>query len=89
MPGDALAAANVQLLEQAGVDYIVSTGGAAGIFSCATDAGMETFLGRWASSNLIGVDFDIEAGQSQSQSSRTSSPASRPPTRATPRSASA
>jgi chitinase len=64
--GDALATANVSLLTQAGMNYIISTGGAAGSFTCGTDAGMSTFIGRWASNNLIGVDFDIEAGQSQS-----------------------
>ena len=63
--GDAMATANVSLLTQAKVKYIVSAGGAAGSFTCGTDAGMATFLGRWASANLIGVDFDIEAGQSQ------------------------
>jgi hypothetical protein len=63
--GDAIATANVSLLSGAGVDYIVSTGGADGSFTCGTDAGMETFIGRWASPHLIGIDFDIEAGQSQ------------------------
>jgi hypothetical protein len=63
--GAAMATANVSLLTQANVKYILSTGGAAGSFTCATDAGMATFINRWASANLIGVDFDIEAGQSQ------------------------
>jgi hypothetical protein len=66
VPGAAMASANVPLLTQAGVKYIVSTGGAAGSFTCGSDAGMATFLDRWASAGLIGVDFDIEAGQSQS-----------------------
>jgi chitinase len=64
--GDAMATANVSLLTGANLRYIVSTGGAAGSFTCGSDAGMATFLGRWASSGLIGVDFDIEAGQSTS-----------------------
>ena len=63
--GAAMATANVSLLMQANVKYILSTGGAAGSFTCASDAGMATFIDRWASANLIGVDFDIEAGQSQ------------------------
>jgi len=62
--GAAMASANVSLLSGAGVSYILSTGGAAGSFTCGSDAGFDTFIGRWASSNLIGVDFDIEAGQS-------------------------
>ena len=64
--GDAMATANASMLAQAGVKYILSTGGAAGSFTCGSDAGMTTFIGRWASAGLVGVDFDIEAGQSQS-----------------------
>ena len=63
--GDTMATANVSLLTGAGASYIVSTGGAAGSFTCGTDAGMTTFIERWASSGLVGIDFDIEAGQSQ------------------------
>ena len=66
VPGAAMASANVSLLNQAGIKYILSTGGAAGSFTCGSDAGMATFLNRWAGPNLIGVDFDIEAGQSAS-----------------------
>jgi hypothetical protein len=65
VPGAMVASANLSLLEQAGVKYIISTGGQNGAFTCGSDAGMATFLGRWASSGLIGIDFDIEAGQSQ------------------------
>jgi hypothetical protein len=64
--GDAMATANVSLLTQANVKYILSTGGAAGSFTCGSDSGMATFIGRWQSANLVGVDFDIEAGQSTS-----------------------
>jgi chitinase len=58
-----VADANLRSLEQAGIDYIISTGGAAGAFTCGTDAGMEKFIARYASSRLVGLDFDIEAGQ--------------------------
>jgi len=64
--GSDIASANVSLLSGAGVNYILSTGGAAGSFTCGTDAGFSTFIERWASPNLIGVDFDIEAGQTTS-----------------------
>jgi chitinase len=64
--GAAMASANVPLLTAAGVNYILSTGGAAGSFTCGSDAGFTSFIGRWASANLIGVDFDIEAGQTTS-----------------------
>lgn len=62
--GQALASANVQAFVNAGRNYILSTGGAAGSFSCGSDAGFTTFINRYLSSNLVGVDFDIEAGQS-------------------------
>jgi hypothetical protein len=67
VPGAAMASANVPLLSGANINYILSTGGAAGSFTCGSDAGFATFLSRWASPHLIGVDFDIEAGQSQAQ----------------------
>jgi hypothetical protein len=60
-----VASANVSVLAGKNIDYILSTGGAAGSFTCGSDAGFLAFLGRWASPHLIGVDFDIEAGQSQ------------------------
>jgi chitinase len=60
----AVAAANVQNFVNAGVKYVISTGGAAGSFTCASDTSFETFVNRYASSSLAGIDFDIEAGQS-------------------------
>jgi hypothetical protein len=51
-------------LVAAGVGYIVSTGGQAGTFTCASDADMEAFVARYDSPGLIGFDFDIERGQS-------------------------
>jgi hypothetical protein len=65
VPGAAMASANASSFAAKSIDYILSTGGAAGSFTCASDAGFATFLGRWASPHLIGVDLDIEAGQSQ------------------------
>ncbi|QFY43185.1 cellulose-binding protein [Candidatus Methylospira mobilis] len=64
---DALAQANVQAFANANVNYVVSTGGAAGAFTCSSAAGMTTFINRYASKNLVGIDFDIEAGQTQAQ----------------------
>jgi chitinase len=60
------AAENIPQLQSAGLKYVVSTGGAAGTFTCASTAGMESFIARYASPDLVGVDFDIEGGQSQS-----------------------
>jgi hypothetical protein len=64
--GAAFAQANVADWRNAGLKYILSTGGPGGLFTCGSDAGMETFLGRYASSQLEGVDFYIDAGQDQS-----------------------
>ena len=64
--GAAFAAENIPQLQGAGLKYVVSTGGAAGTFSCASTAGMESFIARYASPNLVGIDFDIEGGQTQS-----------------------
>ena len=46
-------ATNVQLFLQSGKRYILSTGGAAGAFTCSSDAGFETFLSTYASANLV------------------------------------
>jgi chitinase len=58
-----LANANLREFVRAGIDYIISTGGEGGVFTCATDAGMEAFIAHYASPRLIGFDFDIERGQ--------------------------
>ncbi len=60
-----VAAANVQSMVNANKHYIISTGGAAGSFTCSTDAGFDKFIQTYYSANMKGVDFDIEAGQSQ------------------------
>src|SRR5262245_30256048 len=65
LPGPAVAAANVQNWVSMGKYYTISTGGAAGAFRCSSDAGFDTFIRRYNSSRMLGVDFDIEAGQSQ------------------------
>ena len=64
VPGASFASANIARLNSAGVNYIVSTGGQAGVFSCGSTAGMAAFLSRYGGSHLIGIDFDIEGGQS-------------------------
>jgi len=56
---------NMNQWVSAGKKYIISTGGQAGVFTCGSDAGFETFIQRYNSSSLIGIDFDIEGGQSQ------------------------
>ena len=61
----ALVSANVQNWVSMGKFYIISTGGASGVFTCGSDAGFTTFINRYNSANLLGIDFDIEGGQSQ------------------------
>lgn len=63
----AFAALNVAAFNRDGRDYIVSTGGEAGAFTCASDAGMEQFVGRYVSPRLRGLDFDIEGKQTDEQ----------------------
>jgi chitinase len=65
LQGAAVASANIQNFVSNGKFYILSTGGAAGSFTCGSDAGFNTFIQRYNSANLLGVDFDVEAGQSQ------------------------
>jgi chitinase len=64
MSADAMAS-NVSKFVAAGKKYIVSTGGQGGVFTCDSDANFNTFIKTYYSANLVGIDFDIEAGQSQ------------------------
>jgi chitinase len=65
VPAAGFAAENIPQLQSAGLNYVVSTGGEAGTFTCASTAGMESFIARYSSAHLVGIDFDIEGGQSQ------------------------
>src|SRR6202161_3393102 len=64
--GASFASENVPQLQAAGLKYVVSTGGEAGTFTCTSTAGMESFIARYASPDLVGIDFNIEGGQTQS-----------------------
>ena len=57
-------ATNVQAFVNAGKKYIISTGGANGSFDCSSGQGLINFINRYNSSNLVGIDYDIELGQS-------------------------
>jgi chitinase len=61
------AAENVPQLQAANLDYVISTGGADGTFTCDSTADMEAFIATYASPNLVGIDFDIEGGQTQAE----------------------
>jgi chitinase len=65
--GQQVAARNVAAFVEAGRPYIISTGGAEHKFTCASSAGMERFVARYDSAQLVGIDFDIEDGQSPEQ----------------------
>lgn len=55
--------ANLHALKQADVGYIISTGGADGVFSCGSESGMKRFIARYDTSHLLGFDFNIERDQ--------------------------
>jgi chitinase len=61
----AVEATNVQDFVSAGKYYIVSTGGQNGTFDCPSDSGMQAFIQHYYSANMLGVDYDIEGGQTQ------------------------
>lgn len=64
---DRFAQANVAAFVQAKRPYVVSTGGEAGSFTCASDEGFAKFLARYDSPFLKGLDFDIERQQTPAQ----------------------
>ncbi|UGQ47494.1 glycoside hydrolase family 18 protein [Massilia endophytica] len=64
-PGAAVAAANVGAFAKSGIPYIISTGGQGAVFNCGSKEGMDAFVARYDSPQLIGFDFDIEAGQTK------------------------
>jgi chitinase len=67
VPAASMIAANLQNFVQAGKYYIISTGGAGGTFTCSSSSGFLAFVQSYYTSHMLGVDFDIEAGQTQSQ----------------------
>ncbi|MBB3228896.1 hypothetical protein FHW69_003544 [Luteibacter sp. Sphag1AF] len=67
VPAANFASANIPALNSSGLNYVVSTGGQAGTFTCSTTAGMAKFLSTYNSSHMVGIDFDIEGGQTPAQ----------------------
>lgn len=59
-----VADSSIKSVRRAGIGYVISTGGAQGVFTCGSEQGMEKFIARYNSGQLLGFDFDIEAGQS-------------------------
>jgi chitinase len=62
-----LISANMQNFVNAGKYYIISTGGAGASFLCPTTSAFLAFVEAYYTSNMLGVDFDIENGQTQEQ----------------------
>jgi chitinase len=58
-----LIAANIPAFASSSKYYIVSTGGANGAFTCASTSAFVSFVRSYYSSHMLGVDFDIEGGQ--------------------------
>src|SRR5207245_8631934 len=58
-------AINSHAFVNAAKTYIISTGGANGSFDCSSGQGLINFINRYNSPNLVGIDYDIELGQSQ------------------------
>ena len=67
LPAASFAGANISRLNSAGINYVVSTGGQAGTFTCGSNAGMAKFISTYMSPHMVGVDFDIESGQTPAQ----------------------
>jgi chitinase len=67
LSGPSLIAANMQNFVNAGKYYIISTGGAGGTFLCPTTSAFLAFVEAYYTSSMLGVDFDIENGQTQSE----------------------
>ncbi|GLQ46634.1 chitinase [Dyella lipolytica] len=56
---------NISALSSAGLKYVVSTGGQAGVFTCSSASAFESFIASYNTAQMVGVDFDIEGGQTQ------------------------
>jgi hypothetical protein len=64
---EAFARRNVARALAAGRRYIVSTGGALGIFTCGSAEAFARFAARYDSPLLAGFDFDIEGAQTPAE----------------------
>ena len=62
---DSMVKATLIKLRRSNIDYVISTGGADGVFTCSSETGMAKFIAHYSSRHLLGFDFDIEAGQSE------------------------
>lgn len=61
----AFAASNIPKFNEKNINYIISTGGASGSLTCHSVEGMKSFIARYDSKNLAGIDFDVESDTGQ------------------------
>jgi chitinase len=66
IPAASFISANIGAFASSSKYYVISTGGASGVFTCASTSAFISFVKSYYSSHMLGVDFDIEGGQSQS-----------------------
>lgn len=64
---DAFRKGTVAALDAAAIKYVVSTGGAAGKFTCSSAAKFLDFVNYYKTPSMVGVDFDIEGSQTQAE----------------------
>jgi chitinase len=64
---DAFKKGTVAALDAASIKYVISTGGAAGKFTCSSAAKLLDFVNYYKTPSMVGVDFDIEGSQSQTE----------------------
>ncbi|GLQ90919.1 glycoside hydrolase family 18 protein [Dyella flagellata] len=67
LSASAFASANIPALSSAGLNYVISTGGAGGVFTCATPSTFASFIATYYTPQMAGVDFDIESTQTQAE----------------------
>ena len=67
VPAQTLIDSNLSKFVQNNTNYIISTGGAAGAFTCSSPEKFKAFFEKYNTERLIGIDFDIEGGYTQSQ----------------------
>lgn len=64
---DAFKSGTVAALDTASIKYVISTGGAAGKFTCSSTAKFLDFVNYYKTPSMVGVDFDIEGSQTTAE----------------------
>ncbi len=56
---------SIRAFQRSRIAYVISTGGAQGVFTCTSEQGMTEFIAHYNTGYLLGFDFDIEATQTE------------------------